>query len=201
MTVYSQVYFAEPYRIDRFWQTPLEVYYYLLYNPSKRRRLQWIITTYWSHRQQVPVQIYHHCTATIRVRKFSSFTNCFRTLVQVSVYTTSIFPYSSLKLTFISLHNLTNYARPRKQDDIRSQSTETLSYIDRSRCVKLTLFQPRVCSTRSPLCTRCEIPSNHLVQHPLLPSANKSSYLEDYKVGTLGWPKQTSPLNQYSVQG
>ena len=66
---------------------------------------------------------------------------------------------------------------------------------------RLTLFQPRVCSTRSPPCTDCEIPSNQLVQPLPVPFATEPSYLEDYKVGTSGWPKQTSPLNQYSVQG
>ena len=67
MTISFQAYFAEPNGIDRFWQTPLELYYYLLYNPSERRRLQGIINSYWSHRHRVPVQIYHHCTTAIRL--------------------------------------------------------------------------------------------------------------------------------------
>ena len=67
MTAYSQSYFAEPFGIDRFWQTPLEVYYYLLYNPFERIRLQGIINFYWLHRRRVPVRIYHRCTATIRL--------------------------------------------------------------------------------------------------------------------------------------
>jgi len=67
MPVYSQPYTAAPAGIDRYWQTPLEVYTYLLYTPHERIRIQNVISQFWRHRRHVPVRIYHRCTTNIRL--------------------------------------------------------------------------------------------------------------------------------------
>jgi len=72
MAIYSQPYIVEPAGIDRYWQTPLEVYYYLLFNPVERNRVQHLINRYWHHRRHIPVRINHRCTMSIRLLPWTS---------------------------------------------------------------------------------------------------------------------------------
>jgi len=60
-------YFAEPAGIDRYWQTPMEVYLYLLFTPHERNRIRHEINSQWSY-QMKAIRVFHHCTSEIRLQ-------------------------------------------------------------------------------------------------------------------------------------
>ena len=59
-------YVPQPTGIDRNWQTPMEVYLYLLYTPHERSRIQNEINAHWSY-GTTSVRVIHRCTAEIRL--------------------------------------------------------------------------------------------------------------------------------------
>lgn len=62
----SQIYSPLPEGIDRYWQTPVELYFYLLHTPHERQRIQGDINRLWSHRKKA-VRIIHQCSAEIKL--------------------------------------------------------------------------------------------------------------------------------------
>ena len=60
-------YIVQPTGIDRHWETPMEVYLYLLFNPHERNRIRHEINTQWGYRT-TSVRIIHPCTSKIRLQ-------------------------------------------------------------------------------------------------------------------------------------
>lgn len=63
---YGQNYVPQPQGIDSHWRTGIEVYFYLLYTPSERHRLQSDIDYLWTHNWK-PVKVIHQCTSAIHL--------------------------------------------------------------------------------------------------------------------------------------
>ena len=63
---YGQYYVAQPQGIDLRWKSAIEVYFYLLYTPHERYRIQADINRLWNYRRK-PVPVIHSCTSEIRL--------------------------------------------------------------------------------------------------------------------------------------
>ena len=60
-------YIPQPTGIDRNWQTPMEVYLYLLYTPHERQRIRQEVNILQSNPMS-SIRVIHRCTNEIRLR-------------------------------------------------------------------------------------------------------------------------------------